>query len=117
MTDADDLYEDEDSLVPKDMTTYYMGLIRRGESWSPEVTPESEAIQAAHLAYIRGMFEAGQLVVAGPFTDGGNLRGVFLFRTETLAEAEALASGDPAVKAGRLIVDIHPWMVPAGILP
>jgi uncharacterized protein YciI len=117
MSENNDLYEDEDSLVPKDMTTYYLGLIRRGEAWSPEETPESEATQAAHLTHIRGMFEAGTLVVAGPFTDGGDLRGVFLFRTETLEEAEALAAGDPAVKAGRLIVDIHSWMVPAGILP
>ena len=117
MSSKDDLYEDEESLVPKDMTTYYLGLLRRGQTWSPEVTPEIEATQAAHLAYIRGMFEAGSLVIAGPFTDGGDLRGVFLFKTGTLEEAEALAAGDPAVKAGRLIVDIHSWMVPAGILP
>ena len=117
MTEENSLYEDAESLVPKDMVTYFMGLIRRGETWSPEVTEESTKLQNDHLSYIRRMFEEGVLTVAGPFTDDGDLRGVFLFRTETLEEAQALAANDPAVKSGRLIVEIHPWMVPAGVLP
>jgi uncharacterized protein YciI len=117
MTDRSDLYEEDDSLIPKDMTTYYLGLLRRGSKWSPEVTAETERIQEKHLAHIRSMFEAGDLVVAGPFTDGGDLRGVFLFRTESLEDAQALAANDPAVQAGRLIVELHTWIVPGGILP
>lgn len=117
MMDIESHYEDADSLIPKEMTTYYLGLLRRGAKWTPEVTEETERVQETHLAYIRNMFEAGDLLVAGPFTDDGELRGVFLFRTATLEEAQALAEDDPAVKAGRLIVDIHPWMVPAGVFP
>ena len=117
MSDRTDLYEDRDSLVPKEMSTYYLGLLRRGSNWSPDVTSETERIQEAHLAHIRRMFEAGDLVIAGPFTDDGDLRGVFLFQTETLEEAQALAASDPAVKAGRLVVEIHPWKVPSGVLP
>jgi uncharacterized protein YciI len=63
------------------------------------------------------MFEAGDLVIAGPFTDDGDLRGVILFQTKTLEEAQTLAASDPAVKAGRLAVEIHPWKVPSGLLP
>ena len=58
-----------------------------------------------------------KLVVAGPFGDNGNLRGVFVFRVATLDEAKQLSATDPAVQAGRLVVDLHPWMVPEGILP
>ena len=111
------IYEDDESLVPADMTTYFLGLLKRGPQWSPEETEETARLQDEHLAYIRGMFERGELVIAGPFVDDGNLRGVFLFRTDTLKEAESLAANDPAVIAGRLIVDIHPWLVPSGVLP
>ena len=45
------------------------------------------------------MAEQGNLLAAGPFLDDGDLRGIFLFRTTSLAEAEALAASDPAVRA------------------
>ncbi len=35
------------------------------------------------------MFEAGKLLRAGPFTDGGNLRGIFLLQVGLLEEAKA----------------------------
>jgi hypothetical protein len=34
-----------------------------------------------------------------------------------LEEAKALTASDPAVQAGRLAMEIHPWMVPEGVLP
>ncbi|MGB3714676.1 MAG: YciI family protein [Candidatus Promineifilaceae bacterium] len=117
MTEVESMYENDDSLVPKEMTTYFHGLLRRGAKWTPEETEETERVQEAHLAHIRRMFEEGDLVIAGPFTDGGDLRGVFVFRTRTLEEAQALAAADPAVRSGRLVVEIHPWMVPSGVLP
>jgi uncharacterized protein YciI len=117
MAEAERMYEDDESLVPKDMTTYFHGLLLRGSKWSPEETDETERVQEAHLAHIRRMFEDGDLVIAGPFTDDGDIRGVFIFRTGTIEEAQALAAADPAVKSGRLIVEIHPWMVPSGVLP
>ena len=58
-----------------------------------------------------------KLVVAGPFGDNGALRGIFVFRVASIDEAKTLAATDPAVQAGRLAIDLHPWMVPVGILP
>jgi len=49
--------------------------------------------------------------------DGGDLRGVGIFRVGSLAEAQALSDADPAVRAGRLISEVHPWMIFNGILP
>ena len=66
---------------------------------------------------INRLAETKKLVVAGPFGDNGTLRGIFVFKVASLAEAQALAETDPAVKAGRLALDIHPWLVPEGILP
>jgi len=98
-----------------EMTTYYVGFLYRGPKWTPEQTPETEAIQKAHLANIQKMAEAGKLLVAGPFTDGGDLRGLYVFRVATMEEAQGLAATDPAVKAGRLRLEFHPWFAAKNI--
>lgn len=102
---------------PIKMTTYYFAFLRRGSKWTPEQTPETEKLQAAHMANINAMAATGKLIIAGPFENAGNYAGVFVFKVGSLDEAKALAEGDPAVKAGRLTVDVHPWMVPQGSLP
>jgi uncharacterized protein len=76
---------------------YYIGFLRRGPRWTPESTPETQRVQAAHMAHIGDMAGSGKLVGAGPFSDGGRLRGVFLFKVASLEEARALAEADPAM--------------------
>jgi len=98
-----------------EMTTYQVAFLRKGPAWTPGGTPELQKLQEAHLAHIRSMGASGKLLVAGPFSDGGDLRGMFVFRTETLEEAKALAEQDPAVKAGRLILEWHPWFAAKNI--
>jgi uncharacterized protein YciI len=103
--------------TPGKTMTAYLAFLVRGEKWTPDKTPETEAIQKAHLANIGRLAEMKKLVVAGPFGDDGTLRGIFVFRVDSLEEARSLAETDPAVKAGRLALQIHPWVVPEGILP
>lgn len=98
-----------------EMTTYYVGFLYRGPKWTAERTQETEALQKAHLANIQKMAEAGKLLVAGPFTDDGDLRGLYVFRVATLEEAQALAATDPAVQAGRLRLEFHPWFAAKNI--
>jgi uncharacterized protein YciI len=99
------------------METAYLGILSRGEKWTAEKTPATEELQKAHLANIQRLAALKKLVVAGPFGDDTNLRGIFVFRVDSLAEAQTLAATDPAVKASRMVIDLHPWQVPAGILP
>ena len=103
--------------TPIKMTTAYLGFLTRGTKWTPEKTPATEELQKAHIANIVRLAEMKKLVVAGPFGDDGTLRGIFVFKVATLAEAKELAATDPAVKAGRLAVEIYPWFVPEGVLP
>ena len=98
-------------------TTAYIGFLSRGAKWTPEKTPQTEELQKAHLANINRLAEMKKLVVAGPFGDNGQLRGIFVFKVASLEEAKELAATDPAVQAGRLSIDMHPWLVPEGILP
>ena len=100
---------------PPGMATYYMALLRRGPAWTAEKTPETEALQKAHMAHIQKMADTGKLVGAGPFGDGGEIRGIFIFRAASIDEAREMSAADPAVKAGRLALEIHPWWGPKGI--
>ncbi len=99
-----------------EMTTYQVAFLRKGPAWTPGSTPELDKLQADHLAHIGKMAETGKLIIAGPFSDGGDLRGMFIFRVDTLEEAKALAEQDPAVKAGRLVLEWHPWFAAKNIL-
>lgn len=102
---------------PPKLTTAYLAFLTRGDKWTPEKTPATEAIQKAHLENINKLANMKKLVVAGPFGDNGRLRGIFVFKVDSIEEARSLAATDPAVQAGRLALQIHPWIVPEGILP
>jgi uncharacterized protein YciI len=103
--------------TPEKFTRAYLGFLYRGDKWTPEKTPATEELQRAHLANIVRLAEMKKLVVAGPFGDDTALRGIFVFRVASIDEARELAATDPAVQAGRLKIDMHPWLVPNGILP
>jgi uncharacterized protein len=99
------------------MGTVYLVLLKKGPAWTAKETPETRALQEAHLANIKAMWDAKKLIVAGPMGDDGDTRGVFVFQVGSLEEAKALAASDPAVKAGRLVAEVHTWWVEKRALP
>lgn len=113
-------WEDVNTYFP-DMTIYYVFLLKKGPTWSPEETPEIATLQEAHLANLRRLYEMGKLVLNGPLLDSfatsGEIRGIGVLKTASLAEAQELISTDPMVKVGRLIFELHAWMVGKKILP
>ena len=58
--------------------------------------------------------EEKKICIAGPFGDDGELRGVVIYSVPTLEEAQRLVETDPAVIAGRLIIEVHPWWAAKG---
>jgi uncharacterized protein YciI len=100
-----------------DMGKFYLVLLKKGPAWTAERNEQTKAIQEGHMANIGAMWKAKKLVVAGPMGDDGDTRGVFLFDTATREEALALTGNDPAVKAGRLVPEIHSWWVERRALP
>lgn len=98
-----------------EMATYYLVLLYRGPKSTGEQTPETQRIQEAHMANIGRMSDEGKLIMAGPMADEGKLRGIFVFRVGSLEEAQALAAADPAVMAGRLVAEVHPWFAAKNI--
>lgn len=102
-------------------TIYYIYLLKKGPTWSPEETPEIDALQEAHLANMRRLVDMGKLVINGPLLDSfatsGEIRGIGALKTSSLAEAQELISTDPMVQVGRLIFELHAWMIDKNILP
>ena len=94
---------------------YTLVLLRRGERAEEYSEEERTALQERHLAHLREMREWGAMAVAGPFGDqpDDRLRGMCLY-TVGLDETRGLAEGDPAVRAGRLAVEVLTWYVPHG---
>ena len=101
------------------LTTVYLGFLRKGPNRKDgdDQNPEIQELQKAHLANIQRLAKLGKLIVAGPFGDNGDLRGIFVFRVASLQEAQELCATDPMVKINRLKVELHPWHVPSAILP
>ncbi|HKP36698.1 MAG TPA: YciI family protein [Pyrinomonadaceae bacterium] len=114
---SEDIFKKANS--PLKMTTVYLGFLKRGPNRKPGDgnTPEVQELQKAHMANINRLAETRKLVMAGPFGDDGDLRGIFVFRTESLKEAEELTATDPMIKIDRLRLELHPWQVPAGVIP
>jgi uncharacterized protein YciI len=90
------------------MKKYVMAFLKAGPNRNQD-SATAARLQAAHLTNIRRMAEAGKLVIAGPFLDENDIRGIYIFNVESIEEARALTSTDPAVKAGRLVMELHPW--------
>jgi uncharacterized protein len=94
------------------MKTYYMVILKTGPNRTQDST-ETARIQAAHLANMGKMYDEKKLILAGPFMDDSTLAGILIFDVLTQEEAEKLGSADPAVIAGRLIFEVHPWYGPS----
>ena len=104
---------------PLKLETVYLGFLKKGPNRKEgdDQVPEIQELQKAHIANIERLAKLGKLVVAGPFGDDGILRGIFVFRVSSLAEAQELCATDPMIKIDRLRVELHPWNVPEGVLP
>lgn len=69
----------------------------------------AERLQLEHLRYLFARMEAGELLINGPVLGDGELRGISIYAGGDVEAARALAEADPAVKAGRLRVEVFPW--------
>ena len=97
------------------MRKYVMAFLKRGPN-RERSTEESKKLQAAHIENIGRMAEEGKLVLAGPFFEDGELRGIYIFNVNSIEEAEALTNTDPAIQAGSLIMELKEWYGSAGLM-
>lgn len=76
-------------------------------------TPEDDAIQAAHIRYLRGLVERGVILVNGPVRrkDDERIRGMSLYLVGA-DEARDFAMHDPAVEKGWFDIVVDEWLIP-----
>lgn len=105
-------YIDEagDTLI---MQQYYIAFLKEGPERS-QSKEEADSLQILHLNHLSRMYELGYADISGPFGDDGEIRGITIYNTPTLEMADSLANADPMVKAGRLVIELHPWWAGKG---
>ncbi|WP_282135014.1 YciI family protein [Seonamhaeicola maritimus] len=106
-------YVDEKTQDTVLMQQYFIAFLKRGPIRTQN-EEESAIIQNEHLEHLGKMYELGYADISGPFGDDGDIRGITIYNVPTLKMADSLANSDPAVKAGRLEIEIHPWWAAKG---
>lgn len=97
------------------MRRYVMVMLKAGERRDQDAETVAE-LQRGHMANMRRLSESGHLVLAGPFIDGGERRGVFVFAVDSVEAAKELTASDPAIRAGRLEAEYWPWYGSAALM-
>jgi uncharacterized protein len=97
-----------------ELQQYTVALLLLRED-GPVLDDEAAAsLQDEHMAHLAHLYDTGALVAAGPLLDE-RLRGLTIFRVDADQVLE-LEADDPAVRAGRLSVQVVPWLVPEGVI-
>lgn len=97
------------------MKQYVMAFLKAGPN-RPTDSAARMKLQMAHLKNIGRLANEGKLIVAGPFLDDQPIKGIFIFNVSTIEEAKKLTETDPAIQAGSLIMELHPWYGSAALM-
>ncbi|CAG5086325.1 YciI family protein [Parvicella tangerina] len=98
------------------MKSYVMAFLKSGPN-RPEDPDLIDSLQAAHLGNIHKLAEEGKLVLAGPFYGGNDeLRGIYIFDTDSIEEAASWTATDPAIIYGSLEMELKKWYGSAALM-
>lgn len=106
-------YVDEKTKATTLMQQYFIAFLKRGPIRNQN-EEEATRLQSEHMAHLSKMYELGYADISGPFGDDGDIRGITIYNVPTLKIADSLANADPMVKAGRLVIEVHPWWAAKG---
>lgn len=106
-------YVDEKTKDTILMQQYFIVFLKKGPTRS-QSEEEAAQLQKKHLAHLGKMYDLGYADISGPFGDNGDIRGITIYNVPTQKMADSLANADPMVKAGRLVVEVHPWWAAKG---
>lgn len=104
----DSLYAKELGADEYGMSQYVMAILKTGPN-KPASKEISDSLFRGHMDNIQRMAENGELILAGPFMDNSDYRGIYIFNVKTIEEAKKLTETDPAIQYGSLIMDLKTW--------
>jgi hypothetical protein len=103
---------------PVDPEAFELVLLRRPEQAPERADDVVQRIREDHLAYHARLRESetGQVVTNSPVVGqpDPSLLGLTVYRTGSLEQSRQPAGANPAVRAGRLTVEIMTWCCPPG---
>lgn len=88
--------------------TYVIGIMRRGENWEQDSLRAFE-LQEKHLKFLDHLIANNKLIASGPLTSASDARGLYVFKVNTIEEAQALTAKDEAMSSGWIAMDFHVW--------
>lgn len=97
------------------MRQYVMCFLKTGPL---KVTDEAKRgeLMKGHFGMINRLAAEGKLIVAGPFIEGGEFRGIYLFDVKTIDDAKKLTESDPSIKEGYFKVEFIKWYGSAALM-
>src|SRR6266567_1769439 len=90
------------------MVQFQMAILKKGPEWTTMKPDLRNQIMLQHRDSVAALLSSGKIVIAGPFSDNTDTAGIFVLRVPA-AEARTLVDADPAVKAGLMTAEMHPW--------
>ncbi|MGB5015312.1 MAG: YciI family protein [Pyrinomonadaceae bacterium] len=97
------------------MKQYVMCFLKTGPLKVDDKAKQQELMKG-HFGMINRLAEAGKLTLAGPFSDGGEYRGIYVFDVRTIEEAKELTATDPSIKEGYFMVEFIKWYGSAALM-
>ena len=97
------------------MKRYVMVFLKTGKQTALDSVAKSKLMEQ-HMKNMNRLAEAGKLIVAGPYLGDKQMRGMFVFNVESVAEAKKLAETDPAIQAGIFDIELLPWYGSAALI-
>jgi uncharacterized protein YciI len=90
------------------LVQFQMALLKKGPRWTTISVEDRSRVMHAHDGHMVAMLNSGKAVFAGLMISG-DVVSIFILRTTSSDEAKNWIDANPAVKAGVLIPEIHPW--------
>ena len=90
------------------MRTYVMCFLKTGPLKVDDPQKRAELMKG-HFGMIERLAKEKKLLLAGPFEDGGELRGIYLFDVPSIEDAKKLTESDPSIQQGFFKVEFVKW--------
>ncbi|MDQ7049333.1 MAG: YciI family protein [Enterobacterales bacterium] len=97
------------------MRSYVLVVLKTGPSVIKDKDKRNDIFRG-HFANMKRLAAQKQLILAGPFMDAGDSRGLYIFNVETVEQAKKLVETDPAVAAGVFVAEYRKYYGSAALM-
>lgn len=85
-------------------------FLRPGSKWNPQLPVRSQPHWDEHARFMDALFDAGLVILGGPFADGSG--SMVIMTAESVEAARAIFRGDPWARQDVLVAgEIKDWTI------